>query len=207
MNKNKEKLIITDLDGVALYWNKAFTEYMYNIGYTPIENYDSQYSLGLRYGLSETKILEIVGEYNVSDYICYLDPYRDSLEYITKLKLEGFRFIAVTSLSDDPEAVKKRQYNLDNVYGNNIFDELHCLPIGSDKVCVLERFKDSGLFWIEDHYKNALTGANLGLTSILVDNTYNQKDDHDPRIQRVPNEAPWKNIYNIIKKEYTEDNR
>lgn len=199
----KEKTIITDIDGVCLYWNTIFAEYMVAKGYTDAPD-ETEYSLSKRYGISHEHTMEIVNEFNNSDTMFYLPGYRDSVKYVQKLHNEGFKFIAVTSISDVPETKIKRLSNLNDVFGDGIFtfDDLHCLPISGDKNEALSQWKDSGLFWIEDYYPNAVAGADQGLVSLLINKTYNQRDLDDIRIRRVCHLNPWREIYDIIKTEY-----
>ena len=58
-----------------------------------------------------------------------------------------------------------------------MFSELVCLDTGADKDDALERYRDSGLYWIEDKVQNANLGATLGLNSILIEHSHNKDSE------------------------------
>jgi uncharacterized HAD superfamily protein len=79
------------------------------------------------------------------------------------------------------------------VFGEGVFKSLHVLPLHANKTIELEKYKDSGLFWIEDKPSNAELGINLGLQPLLMDAPYNK--DYNGAVRRVNN---WKEIYSIV---------
>ena len=85
-----------------------------------------------------------------------------------------------------------------------LFDEIICLPCGADKDGVLERYKDTGCYWIEDKVENAVVGDRLGLHSVLVKHDFNSNDyDDDPYAYdddsaHIPRFYKWKHIYKYI---------
>jgi FMN phosphatase YigB (HAD superfamily) len=194
-----QKTILTDADGVLFHWNAAFNLFMHEQGFPQVPDTEDNYSLAKRHGVTWEDGRRLVTEFNHSDYIRDLHPFADARRYVKQLHEEGYDFIVVTSLSDDPRAYSNRAHNLKKHYGKAI-KELHCLPIGIHKGETLERWKDTGLFWIEDHVENAAAGADLGLRSIVIDHPYNTKYiQHDHKfVARVNYAKPWEAIYNII---------
>lgn len=200
-----DKIILTDADGCLFHWNAHFNLFMHEKGYPPIPSTDDNYSIIKRHDCTYEDGRKFVTEFNHSDYIRDLHPFADARKYVSKLNEEGYKFIVITSLSDDPRAFDNRAHNLKKHFGNAII-ELHCLPIGADKSEFLQRWKDTGLFWIEDHVSNAAAGADVGLRSIVIDHPYNTKYTiHDHKLTaRVSYASPWKEIYEIIKAEENE---
>lgn len=195
-----EKIILTDCDGVLVKWEEAFDAFITTKGYKRIPNTESEYSMASRYGISMKQALEYIKEYNESPEIAELESFADSVQYVAKLANDGFRFIAVTSLSSHPDAKKHRTRNLKNLFGD-VFDEVVCLEMGASKAHVLTRWADSGYFWIEDHMRQAEAGHEVGLQTILINHPYNThyKTDLFPKVSY---ETPWKEIYNIISNQH-----
>jgi FMN phosphatase YigB (HAD superfamily) len=196
----KEKIILTDADGTIVWWLKGFTEFMAKKGHPIRPGYEHEYKMSAKFGLPPEEMENAIREFNESEAISRLRPFADAEEYIDKLKKEGFRFICITSQSDAPNARDYRVRNLKVLFGN-VFNEVHCLKMGIDKKEFLTRWKDTGYFWIEDHIKQARAGADNGLKTILITHPYNA-DEEDDRIIRVSHETPWKEIYDIVLKDY-----
>jgi hypothetical protein len=196
-----KKLILTDCDDVLCAWNDVFAKYMEGLGFPLIQECIANYNLGKRFGVDKETMNDIVREFNTSKHIEEMTPLADAQEYVGKLVDLGFKFIVITSANDSDKTHFYRTNNLVNLFGPNFLEELICLPMGSDKYKTLERWENSGLFWCEDKFSNAMDGCALGLESILVDRDYN-KDFESTRITRVSGTQPWKEIYNMVLKKY-----
>jgi hypothetical protein len=194
------KLILTDVDGVLLNWNDAFDNHMASLGYNLLPENANRYSLSKRFNVERSKMDDIVTEFNQSDAILKLEPFRDAVKGMSLLASIGFRFVAVTNIGDSGASKHRRTTNLLNVFGD-VFDSVICLPIGVSKYSTLAEWEDSGLYWIEDKFSNALDGHSLGLKSILIDADYN-KDFMTNRFPRVSNETPWEDIFHIMITDY-----
>lgn len=199
--KMKPRIILSDVDGVLVCWGKAFKEYMGGMGYETIAGFEGHYSLAKQYNFPKTEMIKVIEDFNTSEHIRNLEPYRDAKEYVCKLRDQDFDFIAISSMSADPQAHEYRLENLGDLYGHQTFSEVICLPIGGDKYSTLERWENTGYFWIEDKFSNAMDGAALGLKSILIDAPYNRGFE-GRGITRVADESPWKSIYYMVAKEY-----
>ena len=118
---------------------------------------------------------------------------RDAQYYIKKLaEKHGYRFVAVTSLSNDPSAQKLRTCNLNKLFGNGTFIEFHYLDCGADKDDILTDLahKYRGSIWVEDKIVNAQVGAKLEYDSIIMEHGHNM--NYDGSIKLVKN---WEEIY------------
>lgn len=187
-----ESLILTDVDGVLLNWEHSFTTWIEEHGYRRCES--SSYRLSDQYGIPEDQVSGLVKNFNESAAIGFLPSLRDAIFYVKKLhELHGFVFHAITSFGTNKHAVKLRQMNLDNLFGSSVFEELICLPENSCKRGTLERYRDTGCFWIEDKLENAVAGDELGLRSIMVAHSHNVEcPGHIPRAHS------WNEIYKLI---------
>jgi FMN phosphatase YigB (HAD superfamily) len=168
-------------------------------GYPAIMDSLDSYEISDRYNVTDSMARDFVREFNQSDRILHLEPLADVMEYLPKLIKNDFRLIVITSLSDKNHAREKRLKNMKSIFGD-IFDDLICLGQGSRKHDALLKWKDTGLFWIEDHYGNAQQGYDLGLKSILIDYPYNHK--HEVDFLKVSADRPWKEITDIILDQY-----
>lgn len=189
-------IILTDVDGVLLNWEWAFTTWMEQHGYTQVENGNQYYNVYERFNIGESEGKALVYRFNESAAIGFLPALRDSMYYVKRLHEEhGYVFRAITSLSLDPSAYKLRKMNLEKLFGKTAFDDLLCLDTGADKDEALDPYSDTGLFWIEDKMENAIAGLNVGLRPILIEHGYNMHDSVPVGMKKCLN---WKEIYEHI---------
>ena len=190
----KEKVILTDADGVILDWEWAFSVWMQERGYTLTEDRKRSYYLHHHYNdITSDDARKLVKTFNESAAIGFLPAMRDAAYYVKRLHEEhGYVFRVITSLSLDKNAQKLREMNLRKIYGNAIEDVI-CLDTGADKDLALAPYKDTGMFWIEDKPQNSDVGYNLGIKSILMEHGHNM--NHECPYPIVKN---WKEIYDII---------
>jgi len=186
------KTILVDVDGVLTNWEYAFELWMKEQGYDQVENGNMLYHIPVRFDITKERGIELIKFFNESAMIGFLPPLRDAIEYVTKLADEGWKFICITSLSTNPYAQKLRERNLKKLFGEKTFLEINCIETGADKDEALLKYKDSGMWWIEDKPDNALVGSKLGLKSLVMEHGYNMNDE---RVRLVKN---WKEIYQII---------
>jgi FMN phosphatase YigB (HAD superfamily) len=191
----KNKIILTDSDGVLLDWEYAVDVYMTQHGFNKQPGGNLKYNIGTRYGIDHEQGKKLIKIFNESAHIGFLPPLRDAMYYVKRLHEEhGYVFHCITSLSRDENAQELRRMNLKKLFGSTAFEKFVFLDTGADKDEALEPYRDSGLFWIEDKIQNCQVGRDLGLKSLLVEHGHNM-DYEDPAIPRVRN---WKEIYNII---------
>lgn len=192
----EEKIILTDCDGCVLDWEFAFSQWMEMRGHQLCKK--NQYYIDEAYGISSEEAHDLVRTFNESAAIGFLPPLRDSQEYISKLRsLYNYKFVCITSLSDDRYAKILRERNLAKLFGSNTFKNVICLPCGSDKDEALEiaAEKYPNAYWIEDKITNAETGERYGLKSRLVEHGHNMHYDGPIKVIRS-----WKEIYQEIVK-------
>lgn len=190
----KNKLILTDADGVLLDWEWAFRVWMLERGYTLTEENKTSYYLHHHYNdLTQPEAKKLVKVFNESAAIGFLPALRDSVHYVKRLHEEhGYSFRVITSLSLDKNAAKLREMNLRKLFGDAI-ENVICLDTGADKDQALEPYRDSGLWWIEDKPENADVGYALGLQSILVEHGHNMH-----HLCNYPVVKNWRQIYSTI---------
>jgi hypothetical protein len=188
----KNKVILTDCDGVILDWVYAFDQWMARHGYVVVE--PSQYQMELKYDMERVDAKRLVRMFNESAAIRKLPPLRDAIKYIRKLHEEhGYIFHAITSLSKDQYACHLRTKNLRELFGDTAFEKYVYLDTGADKDDELVKYEGTGCWWVEDKPENAECGTKFGLNSLLIDHDFNKEYAGDiPRVQN------WKEIYELI---------
>ena len=191
----KDKIILTDCDGVILDWEEGFSVWMEHHGHQKVEGYQYLYNIGQRYGMSSEAGNKLVKQFNESAAIGFLPPLRDAQFFVKKLhEQHQYKFIAITSLSLDPYAKYLRERNLKKLMGDAFIDVV-CLDTGADKDIILEEYgvKFPGNYWIEDKPENVNWGIDAGLNGILIEHGHNL--DYKGNATIVKN---WQEIYNII---------
>ena len=193
----KNRLILTDADGVLLDWEWAFRVWMTEHGYEFNEAGKKSYYLTHHYVDTDiNEILSRVKAFNESAAIGFLPALRDSTHFVKRLHEEhGYQFRVITSLSTDKNAAKLREMNLKKIFGTAI-ESVICIETNAPKDKELEPYRDSGMYWIEDKPENADTGYRMGLSSLLVEHGHNMH--HECPYPVVKN---WKEIYEIITEE------
>ena len=190
----KNKIILTDCDGVCLDWEFGFQTWMTTHGHDIQEK--DVYSVARQDDLTKTKAKSLVEIFNSSASMGFLPPLRDSQYYIKLLAEKlGYKFIAVTSLSHDQSAQKLRTCNLKKLFGEDTFLEYHYLGCGDDKDEILTELaaRYQGSIWVEDKYINAEVGHELGFDALLMEHGHSLNYVGPARV--VKN---WEDIYNYV---------
>ena len=190
----KEKVILTDCDGVLLDWAYAFDQWMARHGYEVNPDFNTNYAMAQRYGLEKVEAKRLIRMFNESATIRKLPPLRDAIKYVKKLHEEhGYVFHAITSLSNDQYAQHLRTKNLIEMFGPTVFERYIYLDCGADKDEVLYKYKSTECWWIEDKIANAEVGLEMGLRPLLMVHDHNRSYEGD--IEKV---YSWRDIYNIV---------
>jgi len=203
----KNRIILTDVDGVLLEWEHHFSKWMLQRTlfdekgsryhpYRLLEDKENTYEMAERFGVTIPEIRKEIREFNRSAWMGTQRPMPDSQTWVKLLHAEGWTFIPITSQTSDKPAQELRKKRLEELFGKQVFSNYHILGTGADKDSALAEFHNTGLYWVEDKPKNALAGLNYGLKVILYDHPYNRDFNH-PEITRVNN---WKQIHEILVK-------
>ncbi len=191
----KNKIILTDADGVLLDWEYSFDVWMRQHGFNKVEGGALKYDIGKRYGIDRDQGRKLIKIFNESAFMGFLPALRDSMYYVKRLHEEhGYIFHCITSLTRDENACELRRMNLRKLFGDTAFEKFVFLDTGADKDEALEPYRGSGLWWIEDKIVNCEVGLDLGLRPLLVEHGHNM-EYNNKSIPRVKN---WKEIYERI---------
>ena len=201
------KIILTDVDGVLLEWENHFTKWMLQRTlfdekggrvhpYRLLEDKENTYEMAERFGVTIPEIRKEIREFNRSAWMGTQRPMPESQTWVKLLHAEGWTFIPITSQTSDIPAQALRKRRLEELFGENIFYNFHILETGSDKDSAFAEFHNTGLWWVEDKWTNALAGLKFGLNVLLYDRPYNRDFNH-PEITRVNN---WQEVHKIVSK-------
>ena len=190
----KEKVILTDCDGVLLDWSYSFSQWMARHGYEAKEGFEANYAMAKRYGLDVKESKRLIRIFNESAAIRKVPPLRDAIKYVMKLHQEhGYVFHLITSMTNDQYAQHLRVKNLIEVFGPSVFEKYVFLDCGADKDEALYKYKDTECWWIEDKIANAEEGAKVGLRPLLMNHDHNR--DYEGPIEKV---YSWRDVYNRV---------
>jgi FMN phosphatase YigB (HAD superfamily) len=201
------RIILTDVDGVLLEWERHFTKWLQlrsyfdkngnrNYPYKLLDSGQDNYDMSKRFEISKETISQEIREFNRSAWMGTQRPMLESQTWVKLLHAEGWTFVPITSQTSDIPGQALRKKRLGELFGEHVFSNYHILGTGADKDSALAEFHDTGLYWVEDKPKNALAGLKYGLKPILINHPYN-KDFNHPDIIRVNN---WKQIHEILSK-------
>jgi FMN phosphatase YigB (HAD superfamily) len=190
-----DSIILVDCDGVLVDWESKFRDWMQQRGFRARDCHDACYEVSERFHDVDPELgRQLIKYFNESAAVRFMQPLRDSVYWVKRLNWKmGYRFRVITSLSRDADAQALREQNLRDLFGD-VFDSIVCLATGADKDAVLDQYRDTGCWWIEDKPENAMAGLACGLRPILVTHDHNQHFHHD----HVRTARSWQEIYDII---------
>lgn len=182
-------IILCDVDGVVLDWLSKLPEYLVKRGHNPesaIRAYSHGEFLGHSEitGLPEDEALKLALEYNESEYIKYLTPYRDALAVVNLLKHE-FNFVAVTAIGREGKSSEYRMENL-NFWYPNAFSDIHVVNMHESKFDILRQYNRT--FFIDDTPNHCAEAKRAGHIAIRI--------VRDSRVDKV-NTIRCKDFYEI----------
>ena len=188
--------LYTDVDDVLLKWTDGFKSFLKSKKITTNGEYPLQWDLS-HWVNGPWK--DLIKEFNNSEIFGQLEPYKDAVDVLAKIKNHGFKITAITACSNAPEILNIITKNLENHYGN-IFENIHVIDIGHSKYDILNSLP--GGFWVEDRIEGALDGVVSGHSCFILSRSHNVYLHH-PNIIRVKS---WAGVWSRIKMQLKKEN-
>ena len=191
----KNKIILSDCDGVLTNWSETFVQWAVSEkNLVLIDDHAERYWVEDKFvGLNHKEAHKYVHEFNRTETIRTLPPLRDAVKYVGQLAELGYKLHVITAIEAADEIRERRIENLTNLFGD-VFSEITLVGKWEKKAKYLERCKDTHCWWLEDNVGHAETGYQLGLETVLMSHDYNAHFVHDD-IHVVED---WEQIYDLI---------
>lgn len=156
--------VILDVDGTLLMWRDVFVSWLQK------HNFEVNNISPADYGLSnikfEGKLIsknfrnELSLLFNESYYLKKLPPLDGAMSAIKTLRDMGCRLTVISSYTDNFEAMKAREENLINVFGD-VFENIVSLPLHASKREWLDQ-QDKESIFVEDSISHIIDALSVG---------------------------------------------
>lgn len=198
----KNKIILTDVDGVILDFASGFYDFISEThGIEIPEEAKSNYYIYKDLGLENYNQQEIMTDYAHSEHFTRLPAKECAKQVLQQLRKDGWRFVAITACDTGLErqchkkTYQNRMDNLEAHFGN-IFEDLHLSNWERGKTEFLKRYEPT--WWIDDRVSHAEDGHKLGHKSIVM-----HTEDYKRQENKLglPVAQSWFCIKNFIEKD------
>lgn len=172
IGSSEKPLLITDMDGCLVNWLEPFKFFV--IQKCPNATFNSNYpkEWDLNRWISNVDVNKAIDEFNRSDFLGLLKPFRESSRYM--LPLTNLCEVVILT-SAGRSNFQKRLEILYRLYGK-IFNGLICIDIKESKKTILANFiSRKKVYWVEDNYWNAMYGKEFGYTTFFMKHFHNHK--------------------------------
>lgn len=167
--------IIFDCDDVLLDWQEGFRRWMGTLQGIHLDPAGPQsWDMDVWVGQPATPFVE---RFNASHTFGSLHPCAGAKSAVARFYAAGHDLHVITSCSDDPIVIRRREQNLDCVFCD-VFSSITCLPLGGTKYSTLMRFP-RGSAWIEDNYVHACDGWLIGHDTWMLRRNHNVAQEKD----------------------------
>jgi hypothetical protein len=188
----KNRLILVDIDETVLNFTDPFEKWLVGRGWELKEKMRDVYDLTRLLNVNIDRALEVVHEFHTSEEaFTMLSPEPCAAVVLPKLYQDGYRFIAISAAVATQEVQDIRSENLKNAFGFE-FDDVICTGLRGDKEHILSMHAPA--IWVEDNFKHAVSGGQLGHRTFMITRGYNVGKDH-PKVTRV---ADWHDIQKAL---------
>lgn len=186
------KLVLTDIDETVLNFTEPFEKWLVEKGWTLRGQMRDNYDLTQLLDCDIDTVMRLVEEFHtLAPEFETLEPEPCASVILPRLKAAGYRFIAISAAVDSEHVRQRRWRNLNNAFGFD-WDDCICVGLRQSKARVLEQYEPA--LWIDDHFKHASDGAEIGHRTFMPTRGYNVGLSH-PLVTRV---VDWKEINTLL---------
>lgn len=183
--------IICDIDDTCVNFSDGMQKFLAAKGFIVPTRLRDNHNIAKLFGLTIPDTIALVSEFHRSSEFGCLLPEPCAKDVLPELHRRGYRFIAISACLNEPEVVARRTRNLEDAFGFK-WEAIHCLGLTLDKTDALRAYPPS--IWVEDLWRHAVSGAEAGHRSFVLDRPYNRGKEH-PSITRVQD---WHEIANLL---------
>lgn len=192
-------MMLVDCDDVILSWKATFDRWIYNTKGLKVINH--VYDVYERFGVSELTVGDLIQEFNHTHHFGTLPPLHDAVAVMNRLfDNYGMTFVVISSC--DTDLIYKRERNLHLIFGDRYEVMFPGIILAGHKGCKrphFEKFKDTGMMFVDDHPRNIIAASEFGLNPILFVNEVNYLDEDMRGFEFA---FDWKDIEHKIKHQY-----
>ena len=186
------RLILVDIDETVLNFSDPFEKWLVSRGWEMKEKMRDVYDLTRLLDVKLDRVMEILHEYHTEcEEFGMLEPESCAAVVLPQLHTLGYRFVAISAAVGTQEVRDIRANNLKNAFGFE-FEDVICTGLRGDKEPILALHQPA--IWVEDNFKHAVTGAELGHKTFMITRGYNVGREH-PLVTRVDG---WHDIQKAI---------
>lgn len=199
------KTLIVDCDGTILNWRDTYVEWLRSFGMLNEDDATQYYFKDHIHlpGDPDNKprnpaFADVLSEiFNQTFLMTKLPPIEGAVDALNKFHKEGYAIKAVSSFTNQYEAMKLREKNLINVFGD-IFQDFTALPLHSSKFDYLSK-QDKNAIFVEDSPIQLTAAMDAGFSRgacFLIPADWNFQPNKDLRIPFL--RIGWKRIVDNV---------
>lgn len=186
------RLILVDIDETVLNFTDPFERWLVEGGWELRDQMRDVYDLTHLLDVKLDRALEVVEEFHttVAEFGA-LVPEPCAAVVLPQLHQQGYRFVAISAAVATQEVRDIRAKNLRDAFGFE-FEDVIMTGLQGSKEPILALFEPA--IWVEDNFKHAVAGAEMGHKTFLITRGYNEGRSH-PQITRV---TDWHDIQKAL---------
>lgn len=174
--------VVLDVDNVLLNWSERFHDFMASLGHQPrcLPHEESDFLLSRSFpSLTEVERKTYIEQFAVSGHYAELPHMPGALGGVVGLRRhygDQIRLVSVTAAGTAPQTIAMRRRHVEP-FG---LDDLIIVGIGDRKDEILRELDATVL--LDDHGKNVIQAAEVGVPAILFAWPYNRHIADYPRV-------------------------
>lgn len=173
-DKDKEVILLSDIDGVYADWLDGFIKYCESIGHIALHNKPTDFAMTDIFP-ELAKPWELIMDYQHSPFYQEIKSYDEVKQVYSELYDMGVKIVFVTSCGLTEEILDARRIMI-NRETEGKYHDIEFLELGASKADILKKYPTAT--FIDDQIVMAIEGAETGHKSFLRDMPYNSECNH-----------------------------
>jgi FMN phosphatase YigB (HAD superfamily) len=173
------KTFLVDIDETVLSYSDSFQFWMESNGNISHRRLRDKYEIAPTFGVSVDEIPALLDEFSRTPSFAGLRAEPDALVVVSDLHRRGWTFVAISAAAAELSTIRAENLRLEFGFEWHV----ECIGTWGSKLEALSRYEPT--WWVDDHPHHAVTGADVGHRTFLIDREHNR---HlvDERVRRVP---------------------